>query len=149
VPVVQREREEEEHLMPGPAPKDAASRVRRAAPSRGEWFELPPASGEVPELPDGWSDRTRTAWEAWWNDPASTQWTPADRESLTELAELVEMAATNPSPTLYGEIRHRLDGLGLTQKGKRDLRWRVADVEPPKPAPTRRPKRSRHLKPVL
>jgi hypothetical protein len=42
------------------------------------------------------------------------------------------------------EVRVRMDGLGLTPKGKRDLRWRVAErqAEPerPKLAEVRRPR---------
>lgn len=114
----------------GPAPKDPAQRVGHLVPKRGEWQDLPKArKGPIPKLSErksGWSARTRAAWKAWWRDPAATQWTPADVDSVLRLAELFDL----DEPKYLNEIRLRMDGLGLTQKGKRDLRWRVAVEEP-------------------
>ena len=56
------------------------------------------------------------------------------------LAEILEAGLL----THASEIRLRSDGLGLTQKGKRDMRWRVeakdepAVVEKPKASASRR-----------
>lgn len=113
----------------GPAPKDPKVRRNTSSPQRGEWITLPPASGPVPKLPRGqWMPRTKAAWESWWKDSASTQWGEADRQSVVELAYLHGSLAEG-RVTLAAEIRQRMDGLGLTQKGKRDLRWRVASEE--------------------
>lgn len=111
----------------GPAPKDPAQRAGHVVPQRGEWTDIPKTRrGPIPKLPSGavWSARTRAAWKAWWRDPAATQWTPADVDNVLYLAELFNLGAV----AIANELRLRMDGLGLTQKGKRDLRWRV--VEP-------------------
>lgn len=112
----------------GPAPKLPSQRRNTTKPQRGEWVDLQPVTEPVPKLPRGrWSARTKAAWESWWTDRASTQWTEADRHSVVELAYLHgELAGGRV--TVAAEIRQRMDGLGLTQKGKRDLRWRVAEA---------------------
>ncbi len=125
----------------GPAPKDPNVRRNTSAPQRGEWITIPPASAPVPKMPRGrWTPRTKDAWESWWKDPASTQWSEADRQAVVDLAYLhVELAEGRV--TLAAEIRQRMDILGLTQKGKRDLRWRVGteeQTEERKPAEVRR-----------
>jgi hypothetical protein len=115
--------------VPGPAPKDPAQRRRRNEPTRGEWVDLPPLEERVlPELPKTfrgrmrWSPRTRAAWDAWAQDPATGQYTAADIAACVELAYLMEgMVRGEEKPS---EVRLRMDGLGLTAKGKRDLRWR-------------------------
>lgn len=119
----------------GPAPKFPEERRNRAPKARGEWIEIPASSGaRVPVLPKraagsgAWSTATRAAWSAWWGDGASTTWTPADRDAVVQCARLFEEAVRDPRPTRWGEVRHWMDGLGLTPKGKRDLRLRI--VEP-------------------
>lgn len=63
---------------------------------------------------------------AWCTDPALSQWTEADRAALVDLAYLHAEMVDGKS-ALAGEVRLRMDILGLTQKGKRDLRWRVQE----------------------
>ena len=108
----------------GPAPKDPGARRRRNVPERGEWRDLvaldEPVLGEAGE---GWCGQARVLWEAWRVDPVSGTWLESDRVAAWLLAECWEGLA--PS-----EQRLRMDGLGLTPKGKRDLRLRVpAEVE--------------------
>lgn len=73
------------------------------------------------------------AWAAWFKDPASLMWTPADLEAVRQLAflhhECESFDGTRGLSSLLGELRQRSDALGLTQKGKRDLRWRVTTDE--------------------
>lgn len=129
----------------GPAPKDPAQRRNRHEPKRGEWTNLPPLEHPVlPDLPLGeWSERTNTAWDAWRQDRATTQYGPAEIQVAIDLAYIYEEWVREPSASLAGEIRQRQDSLGLTPKGKQDRRWRVIDPEEegttPKPKP--RPKR--------
>jgi len=114
----------------GPAPKQ--SRQRAAAPARGEWITLPAKVTKpiLPALPKrrkeqgGWSAQTKRAWAAWKADPATTQYASADIQNAIDLAYLYEEFARG-NVKLAPEIRLRLDGLGLTAKGKRDLRWRL------------------------
>jgi hypothetical protein len=122
--------------MAGNGPAPAAVRRRRNEPARGEWVDLPPLTALVlPALPPRqvvddethelvtvpWSQRTLDAWDAWRNDPVTQMYSPADISAALDLALLYEaMFLDKPN-----EVRLRMDGLGLTPKGKRDLRWRV------------------------
>ncbi len=68
-------------MTPGPAPKDARARRRRNAPAGGEWVDLYPLEEPVLQAlsdDDQWSERARDTWEAWRQDPATSQWSPAD-----------------------------------------------------------------------
>lgn len=121
--------------MAGTGPAPAEQRRRTNAPQRGEWVDLPPLEApilpELPELADGeeWSARARMTWAAWRADPVTAQWSPADVAYALDAIALYEgMTASNAN-----EVRLRMDGLGLTPKGKRDLRWRVqpAAAAPP------------------
>jgi hypothetical protein len=75
-------------------------------------------------------------WEAWRQDPVTATYSPADVLALKQLClRFNDLADT--------EQRLRMDGLGLTPKGKRDLRLRLAPealtgAEFAKPAEVRR-----------
>src|SRR4029077_3858645 len=103
----------------GPVPKDPGQRRRYNQPARGEWIEL-----ELLEAPIlGPYNRRRFSvparmWNAWRNDAVTSQYGDADFAAIEELA--VRYEGLMPS-----EQRLRMDGLGLTPKGKRDLRWRT------------------------
>jgi len=123
--------------MPGPAP--AENRRRRNEPARGEWVDLPPIDKPflpaLPEREEGWSSRTEQTWAMWRMDPATSQYTPAEISYALDAIYLYE----EMTPSSANEVRLRMDGLGLTRKGKKDLRYRVAeDEEPAAPAVTRR-----------
>jgi len=120
----------------GPVPKDPSVRINRAVPQRGEWVTVPAFhDGPVPKLPNRrrgtgpWSAATLRAWASWWKDGASTQWSSADTESLVQLAHLWQLVDEGEMKWA-AESRLRMDGLGLTQKGKRDLRLKLGDVAP-------------------
>jgi hypothetical protein len=118
-------------MSPGPTPKDRSARRRRNVPNGGEWIDLLPLEKPVLEElgDDEWSTRARESWEAWREDPATSQWSPADISFAADTLRLVELNERDPSCSLAAEIRLRLDGLGLTPKGRRNLRWRLADAE--------------------
>ena len=132
----------------GPAPKPADQRRRRNQPARGEWVTLPELTTPIlPSLPKratgtgSWSAQTKRAWDAWRKDPATTQFGPADIQLAIDAAYLyAEFARGRIS--VASEIRQRLDSLGLSPKGKRDLRWRVGEpgevIEMPRPEPKKR-----------
>ena len=136
----------------GPAPKPKDQRRNRSEPLRGEWVDLPqPPEGErllprLEELDPGepWHPRVERMWESWNRDPAATQFGEAEVAAVIELVYLAQEFVTaghgdrkyeRVSPS---ELRLRMDGLGLTAKGKRDLRWRTtaeqATLEPERPA---------------
>jgi hypothetical protein len=104
----------------GPAPKPPEQRRRRNVPERGEWVDLAPLAAPVLEVaPKDWPIEARDLWNAWREDPVTSTYTPADLVSLRQLC------------LRFGELqdseqRLRMDGLGLTPKGKRDLRLRVS-----------------------
>lgn len=106
------------------APKDPGQRRRYNQPARGEWVDLEPLGKAVlPRADSRWSEAAKRLWAAWRADPVTAQYGPADKAAVWELARLFDDLAPN-------EQRLRMDGLGLTPKGKRDLRWRTpAEVE--------------------
>jgi hypothetical protein len=123
--------------MAGRGPAPAENRRRSNEPARGEWIDLPlldPKKPVLPALPkrakgDGpWSARTRSAWKAWREDPATTQYGPAEVQAAIDLAYLHDEWARGGGSKIAVEVRQRMDGLGLTPKGKRDLRWRAASA---------------------
>lgn len=125
--------------MPGPAPKDASQRRRRNEPARGEWVDLEPLSAPVlPELPEGeWSPITVMTWAAWRQDPVTAQWSSSDVAYALDTIRLYEQM----TPSSANEVRIRMDGLGLTPKGKRDLRWRIPASAEVVPLEAARPQR--------
>lgn len=117
--------------MPGPAPKYPEDRSGTKVPERGEWVTLGPMPKPIlPPLPKGdWSVRTRKAWKAWRSDWTTQAYGPAEIAMAVELAYLFEAMVTDTDYKSAAEVRQWLDRLGLTLKGKRDLRLRTATVE--------------------
>lgn len=120
----------------GPAPKPADQRRNRNKKERGDWQGILAPSTSVPPMPErgeergDWSDRTARAWNAWWSDPASTQWSPSDIELVEHLADVMEEWVRDPGTAgRAGEVRQLRDVLGLTPKGRQDRRWKIAEPE--------------------
>ena len=138
----------------GKAPKAKEERRNAHAPRRGEWLPLPPENtSKPPAMPTaprgGWAAGTRSAWKQWWRDPASLTWTPGDIESLRQLAYLhhdFERMEVRGKASMASEVRQRMDGLGLTQKGKRDLRLQIIEPEREAEPATRGSSRYGHLR---
>jgi hypothetical protein len=72
----------------------------------------------LPVADRSWPAHVRVLWKAWREDPVTSQYSSSEVAAVRELARLYDELAPN-------EQRLRMDGLGLTPKGKRDLRWRV------------------------
>jgi hypothetical protein len=75
-------------------------------------------------------------YDAWRLDPITATFGPSEVAATVELARLTDEFESGGDPDLKfqrvapSELRLRMDGLGLTLKGKRDLRVRlVSDVE--------------------
>lgn len=62
-------------------------------------------------------------WTSWRKDPATTQYGPAEIALAIQLAWLFEAYVRGEEK--HSEVRLIMDSLGLTPKGKRDLRWRI------------------------
>lgn len=130
----------------GPAPK--TSRQRHGAPARGDWVKLEPLAAPVlPELADlpapelGWQLPTLMLWEAWRADPVTQTWNASDLAYAVDTILLHAIAGmTKPN-----EVRLRMESLGLTPKGRRDLRLLLPDEAAPEldAEPEAAPKRER------
>lgn len=70
-------------------------------------------------------------WSAWRQDPVTGVYGPAEVAAAVDLAWLFEQYVRGEPAAKAAEVRLRMDGLGLTPKGKRDLRWRVAEESAP------------------
>lgn len=124
--------------MSGPPP--AKERRRRNVPARGDWVTLPadPYKGPKPDLRglpvDGsLSAYSKTAWKHWWRSPMAHMWTEAEWPILLRLVVVTELVAratkrgeTRGLSSLLGEQRQLEDRLGISEKGRRDLRWQFA-----------------------
>jgi hypothetical protein len=139
----------------GPAPKPPGERAGRHKPERGDWQDLPTL--EKPVLPRylpktkgvTWSARTKRLYKGWRADPVTATY------GENEIAQVIELAYLQhhweETGTGAAEIRQRMDGLGLTPKGKRDLRFGQGVLRrptQPAAAPSRRGTSRRRLRAV-
>ena len=118
----------------GPAPKPSSQRRRHGQPLRSEWVQLEPLVDPVlPPAKREWGDNAKRAWAAWRQDPVTAQWGPADVFFAMEICRLFDELPAS-------ELRLRCDNVGVTPKGKRDLRWRTPEEAETiaKQAPVRR-----------
>jgi hypothetical protein len=122
--------------MAAPVPKPKEQRRNRHPPARGEWVDLEPLDEPILREYDPIWDATllldedgepraqsprgvrRRMWEAWRISPVTSQYGPEDIAAIEELAE--HFYALTPA-----DQDRRMNALGLTPKGKRDLRWRT------------------------
>jgi hypothetical protein len=99
---------------------------------------MPPIDRPIlPDLPKGeWSDRTRALWEAWQYDWATGWFGSSEIGMALELAALHNEAVNDPKKVTqrWTEVRQWMDRLGLSPKGKRDLRLRLAEKVEEAPA---------------
>lgn len=106
-------------MATGVAAKLPEERRRRNIPERGEWLDLEPLKAPVlPVAKRHWSRSAKFMWRAWRQDPVTGQYGPTEIATVTELAERYD--SLKPE-----EQRIRMDGLGLSLKGKQDRRWRL------------------------
>ena len=121
--------------MPGPFPKFPEQRRNRTKPTRGEWINLPPLKEPVlPPARRQWSANGRRAWAAWRKDRVCALWGPSDVHFAMETARQYDSLPPN-------ELRLRQESLGLTPRGRQNLRWRVpadATADGEQPVPVRR-----------
>ena len=123
----------------GPAPKPAATRVRRNRPSGARTFEL--ASGsDVPSLPDRYDQRTRNWWEAVKSSPMAEEYTASDWQGLLAVAALLELWWITADPKALAEWRVQCREYGLTPIARRSLAWEIrpANAGSTPARPTRR-----------
>jgi hypothetical protein len=103
----------------GRPPKGIGNRRRYGSPVRGEWVDLE-AEVTEPVLPPFHPEMTvpQWLWEAWMWSPVTLLY---GRDDIAYICELGHRYALMKD----AEQRVRMDALGLTPKGKRDLRLRT------------------------
>jgi hypothetical protein len=108
----------------GPAPKPAATRVRRNRSSGARTFELDTSPG-VPALPDRYDQRTRSWWEAVKSSPMREEYTSSDWQGLLAVAALLELWWNTADPKALAEWRVQCREYGLTPIARRSLAWEI------------------------
>jgi hypothetical protein len=73
---------------------------------------------------------------------------PSDIQGAIDLLYLYEEMVQQGGVNRNKEVRQMRDGLGLSEKGKRDLRWRVSDAAPAVPAKRKPAERVKGLRAV-
>lgn len=129
--------------MPGPAPKDPATRQRRNTRSTKAAL---PAEGlalkRVPLMPKGpadwvWHDRTREWWRELWRSPMAANLVAMDVQGIERLAFVIDKAHWEPGDAKLEEQIQKLSmPYGLSPLDRRRLEW---SIEPPKPKPAKAP----------
>jgi hypothetical protein len=141
-------------LVPGrgPTPKRPDERRRRnsGGPIRGEWTSAQGVGwqhGAIPEPPDGLLPSSVEAWDTWFRGWVAAHWGPEDLPALHVLVGLYDHVERGKLQ-LAGELRHWMDGYGLTPKGRQDRRWAppVKDTHVETPKEPVRTSRYAHLK---
>lgn len=115
--------------MPGPAPKDPASRRRRNAAVGKTLLPAGGREGDAPVWP--LSSGEPDVWAELWASPQASAW---ERFGWTRVvaryALLLERSEDVDAPAaILGEVRQLEDRLGLNPKSMRSLLWEVTDDE--------------------
>ena len=123
----------------GPAPKPAATRVRRNRPTGARTFEVA-GDSSVPELPERYDCRTQAWWEAVKASPMVEEYTESDWQGLLSVAALLELWWVTADPKALTEWRAGCREFGLTPIARRSLAWEIrrADMDPTPPPQARR-----------
>lgn len=117
--------------MPGPAPKDPASRRRRNAAVGKTILPAGGRVGDVPAWPIFEVDEP-SVWASLWSLPQAAAWERDHMQMV--LADYAILRARlyaddAPSASLLAEKRNQETVLGLNPKAMRSLLWEVADSD--------------------
>lgn len=114
----------------GPAPKDAASKVTRHKPTRGEPAPAVTSAwvGDVPVAPDGLMQASLDAWATWFGAWFAAFWTTADVPALRQMIRLFDQVERGEFVRAT-ELRMMMDTYGVTPKGQQDRRWKAPEVD--------------------
>ena len=124
----------------GPAPKPAATRVRRNRTTGARTLEMD-GDASVPALPDRYDQRTRTWWEAVQSSPMAEEYTESDWQGLLAVAALLELWWITADPKALAEWRVQCREYGLTPIARRSLAWEIRRADGIS-APARQARRS-------
>ena len=125
--------------MPGPTPKNPATRRRRNQPATAAKLAAVPSGVKTPALPKGrkWHQQTRRWWKDIWASPMAPEFLQADVHGLFLLAVLVDDFWLEPSKELAAEIRLQRQCFGLTPIDRRRLQWEIERAESAASAPAK------------
>lgn len=121
--------------MPGPLPKNPATRQRRNTPKSRA---ILPAEAEPrqqkPSLPahpsgEGWHNMAKRWWADVWASPMSYEFLGGDEPALFRLVLLVDTFWRKGDLAVAREIRMMEREFGLTPLSRRRLEWSVAQAE--------------------
>lgn len=118
--------------MPGPPPKNPATRQRRNRTTTAAKLPAGPSRIRAPKLPDregGWHELVTAAWRDWWASPMAREWVKADVVGLFVLAELLQQFYETGDAKLAAEIRQQRQAYGLTPLDRRRLQWEIERAE--------------------
>ncbi len=106
----------------GAAPKE--KRVRRSAPTRGEWQRADGGwqHGEIPAAPEGLMPASIEAWQTWFRAWFAAHWSPEDLPGLRQVIRLYDQVERGEFQRAT-ELRLSMDTYGISPKGQQDRRW--------------------------
>lgn len=119
--------------MASPFPKPESQKVGRTKPTH-DWINLPRSGNHssTPALPvradDGvWSSYAAERWRQLWSTPESLMWTDAGSHDMASLylRLLEQLNEGKITAALLAGMKDCQRQLGLTQKDKLSLRWRI------------------------
>ena len=87
--------------------------------------------GKTPPAPQGLTDRGRRAWRLWLRSWWASFYTPEDLPALEMLVHWYDAAYAGDDKAA-GRFLSAADKLGVTPKGRQDLRW-APPVDVPEP----------------
>ena len=136
--------------MPGPPPKNPATRQRRNRKPTSAALEPAPSALEraLPERDDGepWHDQAEALWSEAWASPMAAEYLEADIPGLLLLVDLMHQYWRKPGVKIASELRQQRIAYGLDPMARRRLQWEVARVREaerkadPAPTPRRDPR---------
>lgn len=116
--------------MPGPAPKNPATRQRRnRKPTASSLAAAVAASPRpIPDRDDGasWHPQALALWTEAWASPMADEYLEADIPGLLVLIDLTHLYWQKPSAKTAAELRQQRIAYGLDPMARRKLQWEVA-----------------------
>lgn len=121
--------------MPGPAPKNPATRQRR---NKSASLALLPAEAKplvtAPKLPahpekKAWHPLAKQFWADVWASPMASQYVEADIHGLFRMLILTDAFMREPRVSVSAELRLLSQNYGLSPIDRRRLQWTVAKSE--------------------
>ncbi len=77
---------------------------------------------------------SKEAWDLWWQSPMAHMWQASQWPQVQRLVALTDQTTRmlyqgEANGTILTELRHLENTLGISEEGRRKLRWRFAEEE--------------------